>query len=78
MRIHYRFDSSNEQHTHQTIFINGRNCGTLCTSPDEADWLYLVIEKGCEVLSPKGLPPIEFQGSGSHRPDQALKAPPSL
>jgi hypothetical protein len=77
MNVHFRFNESNSVHTKATIFINGKNTGELCMSPDEADWLYLIIENGCEALSPIGLPPIKFVGSGCHRPDEPLGPPPS-
>lgn len=77
MKIHLRYDSTNQAHTRLTIFVNGRNTGQLCMSPDEADWFYLALERGCTSLSPAGLPPIELIGSGSHRPDAPIPPVPA-
>lgn len=76
MKIHYRFDSTDGHHTRATIFVNGANCGSLCMSPDEADWFYLVLDIGCSALSPESLTPIDFVGSGIHRPDEPIPPVP--
>lgn len=65
-KVHFRFDSRNEVHSRITLFVNGKNSGQLCMSPEEADWLYHVIAKGCVALSPDGIPPFEFVGTGSN------------
>lgn len=55
-----------------TMFVSGKNCGSLTMSPDEADWFYLALERGCKAVSPPGLKPLEFVGSGSHRPNELI------
>lgn len=47
MKIHMRFDSSNEVHTAFTLFLNGGNCGTLVARTDEAAHLHQIIASGC-------------------------------
>lgn len=64
MTIHLRFDSFNEQHSHMTLFVNGKSNGKLTMSPAEADWFYFVLAEGCRRLSPQGVTPITFVGSG--------------
>lgn len=51
MRIHLRFDSSNEEHTRSTLFINGKNSGSLCMSPRETCHLYQVLAAGVKHLN---------------------------
>lgn len=71
MKVHLRFDSSTNQHSRITVFLNGRNCGQLTASPDEIDRFYLIADHGCRALSlHRG--DIEFVGSGSHRPDEPI------
>ena len=47
MKIHIRFDDSNELHTIFTVFLNGGNCGQLTTRTDEAAYLHQIISNGC-------------------------------
>lgn len=47
MRIKFRVDSDNGIHRLTTVFIDGRNCGTLTTSPSEGRVLYSLLEVGC-------------------------------
>ena len=35
MKIYIRFDESNERYTCFTVFLNGANCGQLCTTTEE-------------------------------------------
>ncbi len=76
MKVHLRFDSTNSVHSRFTIFVNGKNSGNLCMSPDEADWFYLSLEKGCKELSIPNATPIEFVGSGTHRPNELIPPVP--
>lgn len=69
MKIHLRFDSFNEQHSHMTLFINGKNNGTLVMSPAEADWFYFVLERGCNALKLGVDDSITFVGSGHNAKD---------
>jgi hypothetical protein len=46
MKIHIRFDESNEQHTRFTIFANGANCGQLCMRTDEAVHFHMIVAHG--------------------------------
>ena len=47
MKIHIRYDDSNKLHTRFTLFLNGANCGQLCTRTDEACNLHQLISSGC-------------------------------
>jgi len=76
MKIHIKFTGTDPQHSHMSVFVNGQCCGELCMSPDEADWFYLCVQAGAKALSPPGTVPIEFVGSGTHRPDEYLNPPP--
>lgn len=64
MKIHLRCDSTNSTHANMSLFIDGRNCGTLCTGPAEAIWLHHALARGCEAISPAGKTPVEFVSSG--------------
>ena len=64
MKVHLRFDSTNDAHTRITIFVSGKNCGELAMSPAEAIWFHHILAKGCSALSPPGLKRIEFISSG--------------
>jgi hypothetical protein len=58
MKVHIRFDDSNELHTRFTLFLNGASCGQLCTRTDEAFNLHQIISMGCK----KGVD--DFSSSG--------------
>src|SRR5213592_182932 len=64
MKIHLRFDESNDVHAVATVFINGGNSGSIVASPAEMIWLHHILQSGCEHLSPKDRKPIEFRASG--------------
>lgn len=46
MRINFRIDSKTSGHIRFTIFMDGRNCGQLTTSPNELKELALTLESG--------------------------------
>ena len=71
MKIHIRFDETYASHTWMTVFVNGKSNGTLCMSPDEADWFYSVVEKGSKMFG------IEFLGNGTHRLDAPIPPIPA-
>lgn len=64
MKIHIRFDESNEQHTRFTVFVNGANAGQLCMQTEEAVTFYQIVMLGCG----KGID--EFVGSGKVWPPE--------
>jgi hypothetical protein len=64
MKIHLRLDSSNKEHAKMTLFINGKNSGTITASPIEAVWFGRLLKEGCS----KGVPSrvkIGFEISGN-------------
>lgn len=67
MKIHLRQDKITSEHSQSTLFINGRNCGSLTMSPDQFDWFYIALERGVHELNAPGLPPFDFVGSGASR-----------
>lgn len=72
MRVHLQFNSNNPEHSHMTLFVNGKNNGGLVMSPEEAIWFHHILEQGCAYLSPKGHTPIEFIASGE-APDPPME-----
>ena len=58
MKLHLRFDSSNEAHTRCTVFMNGANCGQLCMTTAEALAFHDTFAFGAEVTG------LEFCASG--------------
>lgn len=64
-QLHLRCDSYNAAHAHLSVFINGKLCGKLTMSPDEANELHfdLVIadEQYCRTFPNR---PPRFRSSG--------------
>ena len=46
MKIHVRFDDSNERHTRLTLFIGGANCGTLALPTTDIVNFCLMLRNG--------------------------------
>ena len=76
MKVHWRFDSYDGQHSKVTLFVNGGNAGHLTLSAAESLWLHFVLAKGCQSLSPPGMKPIEFVASGKPPGDENDVLPP--
>lgn len=71
MKIHLKFkENSNITHSKMTLFINGKNCGEIITSPPEAIWLHHIISHGVDVLGRPGLRDFKFESSGSNNIDE--------
>ena len=49
MRINLRIDEKYPQHVRFTVFIDGRNCGQLCTSPKELTGLAILLASGATL-----------------------------
>jgi hypothetical protein len=58
MKLHMRIDKSDSQHTHITIFIDGKNCGNLCVGTDDVAHLHMILSHGMNM------PGDEFVSSG--------------
>jgi hypothetical protein len=58
MKIHMRFDESTAEHQWITLFIDGKNSGRLCMSPEQATTLHIVLCQGLHM------PNDEFVSSG--------------
>lgn len=70
MKINLRFVSSNPDHTHMTLFVNGKNSGNLCMSPAEATKFSHVLDKGAKHLnSENGTARYEFSGKFADLPN---------
>lgn len=63
MTINLRFDSSNREHTRMTLFVNGKNSGSICMSPAEAVKLSYVLRKGAKHLNAED-GPARFESTG--------------
>lgn len=50
MKINLRYDEFTHEHHFITFFINGKNCGKLCMSPEEAHILHSIIKKGADPI----------------------------
>jgi len=58
MKIHMRFDRGNPEHQYFTLFVNGKNTGQLCMSPNEAGELHMILSHALDM------PNDEFVSSG--------------
>jgi hypothetical protein len=47
MKITLQANSTNEQHTCFTVFVNGVNCGVLCMLVKDATTFYMIVSNGC-------------------------------
>lgn len=56
MKIHFRFDDTDGEHTHTTLYIGGRMVGQLIMSPEEAVWLDHILGKGAEAINRSAAP----------------------
>lgn len=64
MRIHLRLDKVTPPHIHQTLFIDGGNCGTLTMRTDEYQIFRTVLRQGAKQLPEHMAPTIEFDKIG--------------
>lgn len=58
MKVHMRFDESNQEHTRITFFIDGKNVGQLCLGTEDAVALHMILSNGLNM------PNDEFVSSG--------------
>jgi hypothetical protein len=46
MKLHIRFDDSNVEDQYLTLFINSKNAGQLCMTPEEANEFTDILRYG--------------------------------